>query len=91
MLNETVRLLSQENDRIKRGCRTGTPCTSYHDWIWLSDHVLNRPGVATAKREIYVQLASLRPARAPDNTARRAALGARPLAPGQPGGAFSLV
>ncbi|WP_088948452.1 hypothetical protein [Micromonospora zamorensis] len=59
--------------------------------MWLPDYVLNRRGEATAKREIYVQLASLKPARAPDTTARRAALGARPLAPGQPGGAFSLV
>ncbi|MEH1101919.1 hypothetical protein [Micromonospora sp. CPCC 205561] len=45
---------------------------TYAGWIWLTGYVLNRRGEATAKREIYVQLAGLRPARAPDTTARRA-------------------
>ncbi|MFF0314255.1 hypothetical protein ACFYPH_06345 [Micromonospora sp. NPDC005252] len=35
---------------------------TYHGWIWLNGYVLNRRGEATAKREIYVQLAGLRPA-----------------------------
>ena len=35
---------------------------TYPGWIWLTGYVLNRRGEATAKREIYVQLAGLRPA-----------------------------
>ncbi|MEV1332225.1 hypothetical protein AB0J20_21940 [Micromonospora costi] len=35
---------------------------AYPGWIWLTGYVLNRRGEATAKREIYVQLAGLRPA-----------------------------
>ena len=34
---------------------------TYHGWIWLTGYVLNRRGEATDKREIYVQLAGLRP------------------------------
>jgi hypothetical protein len=30
-------------------------------WIWLTGYVLDRRGQAVAKREIYVQLAGLRP------------------------------
>ncbi len=33
---------------------------TYHGWIWLTGYVINRRGTATAKREIYVQLAGLR-------------------------------
>ncbi|WP_434089842.1 hypothetical protein [Micromonospora purpureochromogenes] len=33
---------------------------TYHGWIWLTGYVLNRHGQATAKREVYVQLAGLR-------------------------------
>ncbi|SIM77023.1 hypothetical protein [Micromonospora cremea] len=46
---------------------------TYHGWIWLTGYVLDRRGEATAKREVYVQLAGLRPARAPDTMARRSA------------------
>ncbi|MGN9811526.1 hypothetical protein ACTMSW_19490 [Micromonospora sp. BQ11] len=35
---------------------------TYHGWIWLTGYVLNRRGQATAKREVYVQLAGLHPA-----------------------------
>ncbi|MEU6077636.1 hypothetical protein [Micromonospora sp. NPDC047074] len=45
---------------------------TYAGWIWLTGYVLNRRGEATAKREIYVQLAGLRPAPPPDGTSRRA-------------------
>ncbi|MEV5764734.1 hypothetical protein AB0L34_09175 [Micromonospora sp. NPDC052213] len=44
---------------------------TYAGWIWLTGYVLDRRGNATAKREIYVQLAGLHPARPPDPTARR--------------------
>ncbi|WP_233563002.1 hypothetical protein [Micromonospora musae] len=33
---------------------------TYPGWIWLTGYVLNRRGEATAKRELYVQLAGLR-------------------------------
>ncbi|MFC0505716.1 hypothetical protein [Micromonospora costi] len=33
---------------------------TYPGWVWLTGYVLNRRGEATAKREIYVQLAGLR-------------------------------
>ncbi|SCF08931.1 hypothetical protein GA0074695_3390 [Micromonospora viridifaciens] len=33
---------------------------TYAGWIWLTGYVINRRGNATAKREIYVQLAGLR-------------------------------
>ncbi|MET7876399.1 hypothetical protein ABZS52_05625 [Micromonospora profundi] len=35
---------------------------TYEGWVWLTGYVLNRRGNATAKREIFVQLAGLRPA-----------------------------
>ncbi|MEU1394590.1 hypothetical protein ABZ403_00605 [Micromonospora zamorensis] len=35
---------------------------TYEGWVWLTGYVLNRRGNATTKREIYVQLAGLRPA-----------------------------
>ncbi|PZF96487.1 hypothetical protein C1I93_13825 [Micromonospora endophytica] len=35
---------------------------TYHGWIWLTGYVLDRRGEAIDKREIYVQLAGLRPA-----------------------------
>ncbi|WP_405432266.1 hypothetical protein [Micromonospora sp. NBC_00617] len=38
---------------------------TYHGWIWLTGYLLNRRGDATAKREVYVLLAGLRPAPEP--------------------------
>ncbi|OKI62413.1 hypothetical protein [Micromonospora sp. CB01531] len=38
---------------------------TYAGWVWLTGYVINRRGNATAKREIYVQLAGLRRATAP--------------------------
>lgn len=38
---------------------------TYHGWVWLTGYVLDRKGLATAKREIYVRLAGLHPAREP--------------------------
>ncbi|MFD0783214.1 hypothetical protein ACFQZ8_04650 [Micromonospora azadirachtae] len=35
---------------------------TYPGWVWLTGYVLNGRGDATTKREIYVQLAGLRPA-----------------------------
>ncbi|MEU8082074.1 hypothetical protein AB0B57_00345 [Micromonospora sp. NPDC049101] len=35
---------------------------TYQGWIWLTGYVINRRGDATARREIFVQLAGLRPA-----------------------------
>ncbi|WP_433689104.1 hypothetical protein ACQP0I_14895 [Micromonospora carbonacea] len=35
---------------------------TYHGWIWLAGYVLDQRDLATARREIYVQLAGLRPA-----------------------------
>ncbi|MFF5054881.1 hypothetical protein ACFY1S_17045 [Micromonospora sp. NPDC000663] len=35
---------------------------TYQGWVWLTGYVLNRRGDATAKREVFVQLAGLRPA-----------------------------
>ena len=32
---------------------------TYTGWVWLTGYVLNRRGNATAKREVYVQLAGL--------------------------------
>lgn len=32
---------------------------TYEGWIWLTGYVLNRRGNATARREVYVQLAGL--------------------------------
>ena len=32
---------------------------TYAGWVWLTGYVINRRGRATAKREIYVQLAGL--------------------------------
>ncbi|GHJ17083.1 hypothetical protein TPA0908_50780 [Micromonospora sp. AKA38] len=38
------------------------PELTHLGWIWLTGYVLDRHGLATAKREIFVQLAGLRPA-----------------------------
>ncbi|MEV1132221.1 hypothetical protein [Agromyces sp. NPDC049794] len=35
---------------------------TYAGWVWLTGYVINRAGRATAKREVYVQLAGLHPA-----------------------------
>lgn len=37
---------------------------TYHGWVWLTGYVVDASGRATQRREIYVQLAGLRPARA---------------------------
>ncbi|WFE43506.1 hypothetical protein [Verrucosispora sp. WMMD1129] len=34
---------------------------AYDGWIWLTGYVIDRRGNATAKRELYVRLAGLRP------------------------------
>ncbi|MGC4878372.1 hypothetical protein ACLQ26_19200 [Micromonospora sp. DT43] len=43
---------------------------TYQGWVWLTGYVLNRRGDATAKREIFVQLAGLRPSPVPAAPAR---------------------
>lgn len=40
---------------------------TYEGWVWLTGYVINRRGNATAKREIFVQLAGLHPAPKPVN------------------------
>lgn len=35
---------------------------TYQGWAWLTGYVVDRRGDATAKRQIFVQLAGLRPA-----------------------------
>ncbi|TWJ21628.1 hypothetical protein [Micromonospora endolithica] len=35
---------------------------TYAGWVWLAGYVIDRAGRATARREVYVQLAGLRPA-----------------------------
>ncbi|MEH1018012.1 hypothetical protein V6U90_33805 [Micromonospora sp. CPCC 206060] len=42
-----------------------SPDPTYHGWVWLTGYQLNDRGQAVAKREIYVRLAGLRPARRP--------------------------
>ncbi|WP_089154247.1 hypothetical protein [Micromonospora sp. NBS 11-29] len=37
------------------------PELAYLGWTWLTGYVLDRHGLATAKREVFVQLAGLRP------------------------------
>ncbi|MDM4722385.1 hypothetical protein QTQ03_23385 [Micromonospora sp. WMMA1363] len=39
------------------------PKPTYHRWAWLTGYVLNSQGSATDKREIFVQVAGLHPAR----------------------------
>ncbi|WP_433341995.1 hypothetical protein [Micromonospora sp. CA-111912] len=51
---------------------------TYHGWIWLTGYVLDRRGLATAKRELYVQLAGLRPALPPTPQSRRTVRGTVP-------------
>jgi hypothetical protein len=34
---------------------------TYDGWIWLAGYVLDQRGQAVAKREIFVQLAGVRP------------------------------
>ncbi|MEU8072968.1 hypothetical protein [Micromonospora sp. NPDC048169] len=41
------------------------PEVPHTGWIWLTGYVLNRRGVVTAKREIFVQLSGLRRAGEP--------------------------
>ncbi|QDY08466.1 hypothetical protein FJK98_15955 [Micromonospora sp. HM134] len=35
---------------------------TYDGWVWLTGYVLDRRGEATARREVFVRLAGLRPA-----------------------------
>ncbi|MFG1765468.1 hypothetical protein ACGFIH_19180 [Micromonospora parva] len=68
---------------------------TYEGWVWLTGYVLNRRGIATARREVFVQLAGLRraPARAastPDRVRfagpnRRSSAPAADPRPGSPG------
>ncbi|MFU8850797.1 hypothetical protein ACNAW0_07400 [Micromonospora sp. SL1-18] len=52
---------------------------TYTGWIWLTGYVINPRGNATAKREIYIQLAGLRrAARVPASSRSRAT---RPVLP----------
>ncbi|SCF09603.1 hypothetical protein GA0070607_5490 [Micromonospora coriariae] len=44
---------------------------TYEGWVWLTGYVINRRGDATAKREVFVQLAGLRPITAPTLPSRR--------------------
>ncbi|MFI9639852.1 hypothetical protein ACIG87_07250 [Micromonospora sp. NPDC051925] len=37
----------------------------YSNWLWLTGYVIDRHGRATARREVYVQLAGLRRAASP--------------------------
>ncbi|WP_444947138.1 hypothetical protein [Micromonospora ureilytica] len=46
---------------------------TYQGWVWLTGYVLNRRGNAIAKREIFVQLAGLRPSTVPAAPAGRGA------------------
>ncbi|MFG1673644.1 hypothetical protein [Micromonospora sp. NPDC049282] len=55
------------------------PELAYTGWTWLTGYVLDRRAVATAKREIFVQLAGLRRAEEP-TPPRRAARVAQPQA-----------
>ncbi|WFE36009.1 hypothetical protein [Micromonospora sp. WMMD975] len=41
------------------------PELTHLGWLWLTGYVVDRRGLATAKREVFVQLAGLRPAAAP--------------------------
>lgn len=43
---------------------------TYAGWVWLTGYVLNRRGSATAKREVYVQLAGLRRATSTPSASR---------------------
>ncbi|MEV4770561.1 hypothetical protein [Micromonospora humida] len=54
---------------------------TYDGWVWLTGYVLDRRGEATAKREVFVRLAGLRPAPAtPPAQVRKRPAGARPAA-----------
>lgn len=43
---------------------------THEGWVWLTGYVINRRGDATAKREVWVQLAGLRPVPAPASPPR---------------------
>ncbi|WFE65520.1 hypothetical protein [Micromonospora sp. WMMD714] len=58
---------------------------TYDGWVWLTGYVLDRRGEATAKREVFVQLAGLRPApTTPPAQVRKRQATARPAAASQP-------
>ncbi len=42
--------------------RDGITC---HGWVWLKGYVLDRQGEAVEQREIFVQVAGLKPVQAP--------------------------
>ncbi|WP_229400055.1 hypothetical protein [Micromonospora okii] len=44
---------------------------TYHGWLWLTGYVLDRRGLATGKREIFVQLSGLHPSRGAEAAAAR--------------------
>jgi hypothetical protein len=44
--------------------------TTYAGWVWLKGYVLNRNGEAVEQREIFVQIAGLKPAHLPLLTKR---------------------
>lgn len=54
---------------------------TYEGWVWLTGYVLNRRGNATAKREVFVQLAGLHPA--PEPVTERGATPGRGRSPDQ--------
>jgi hypothetical protein len=45
--------------------------TTYRGWVWLKGYVLDRQGQAVEQREIFVQIAGLKPAQVPVPTERR--------------------
>jgi hypothetical protein len=48
--------------------REGTTC---HGWVWLKGYVLDGQGDAVEQREIFVQVAGLKPAQVPMLPGRR--------------------
>lgn len=54
------------------------PKPTYTGWVWLTGYVIDRRGQAIDRREIFVQLAGLRPATS--TPAPRSSRGTRPYA-----------
>jgi hypothetical protein len=54
---------------------------TYPGWVWLTGYLLNRRGDATAKREVYVQLAGLHRAPAPPEERGQRDVAPHPRAP----------
>lgn len=58
---------------------------TYHGWAWITGYVLDRAGLATDRREVYVNLAGLRVLRrAETTTAPRRTPGTRIPSPRHP-------